>query len=129
MRYMMMTFGEAAEMLETQSTDWIRDMIELMQTFNAELRANGELVDAQGLVDGRQAKTIRVADGVAVATDGPFGEAKESMVGYWILDVESEERAIALGSDLAERLVALGGRQDPRDVFELRRIADGPPEV
>lgn len=129
MKYMMMTFGEAAEMLETKSKDWITGMIDVMQTFNEELRAAGELVDAQGLVDGREAKTIRTADGVAVVTDGPFAEAKESLVGYWIVDVESEARALELGTDLANRLLALGGDTGAEDVLEIRRIADGPPEV
>ncbi len=127
MKYMMMTFGEAAEMFETQSTDWIRDMIALMGQFNVELQERGEFVSAEGLVDGREAKTIRVLDGEVVETDGPYAEAKESLVGYWILDVESEERAVELGKDLARRLLALGGGGG--GVFELRRVADGPPPV
>ncbi len=129
MKYMVMTFGEAAEMFETQSKEWITGMIDVMHTFNAELRAAGELVDAQGLVDGREAKTVRRVGGRSVVTDGPFAEAKESMVGYWIVDVESEERVQALFCDLMDRLTALGGAADDRDMLEIRRIADGPPEV
>ncbi len=129
MKYMVMTFGEAAEMFETQSKEWIAGMIDVMHTFNAELRAAGELVDAQGLVDGREARTVRRVGGQSVVTDGPFAEAKESIVGYWIVDVESEERVEALFCDLMDRLTALGGAADDRDMLEIRRIADGPPEV
>jgi hypothetical protein len=129
MKYMVMTFGEAAEMLETQSKEWIRGMIEVMHTFDAELRAAGELVDAQGLVDGREARSVRRVGGASVVTDGPFAEAKESLVGYWIVDVDSAQRVEALFCELADRLDALGGAHDDRDVFEIRRIADGPPEV
>ena len=52
----------------------------------------GELVFARGLVDGSQAKTVRLDDGVPVATDGPYAESKESLVGYWVLDVDDEAR-------------------------------------
>ena len=129
MKYMVMTFGEAAEMFETQSKDWIREMIGVMQTFNGELREAGVFVDAQGLVDGREARTVTRRDGKSVMTDGPFAEAKESMVGYWIVDVESAEQVEALFCDLGDRLTALGGGTPDRNVFEIRRIADGPPEV
>jgi hypothetical protein len=129
MKYMVMTFGEAAEMFETQSRDWIVAMIDLMKTFNSELREAGVLVDAQGLVDGRDARTVTRRGGKAVMTDGPFAEAKESMVGYWIVDVESAEQVEALFCDLADRLTALGGSASDRNVLEIRRIADGPPEV
>ncbi len=120
MKWMMMTFGQASDMFETQSKDWIKDMIAFMHELNADLRERGELVDAQGLVDGREATTVRRIDGVSVPTDGPFAEAKESLVGYWVLDVESEARAI----EIATRVVDFVGAP-----IEVRRIADGPPEV
>jgi hypothetical protein len=33
-----------------------------------------------------------------VVTDGPFAEAKELLAGYWLIDVESEERAIEIAA-------------------------------
>ncbi len=131
MKYMLMTFGEAAEMFETKSPDWITRMIECMHTFNEGLRAAGELVETRGLVDGRHAKTVRIVDGVCVATDGPFAEAKESLVGYWVIDVESEARAIELALGLGDSLHQLdpSRNQDPSEAIEVRQIADGPPEA
>jgi len=41
---MIMTFGEAAAMLETQDPDWIRGMIQFMTDLDVELRESGELV-------------------------------------------------------------------------------------
>ncbi len=120
MKYMIMTFGEASTMMETKSADWIRKMIEFMHTLNDDLREAGELVDAQGLVDGSQAKTVRFQNGTPVPTDGPFAESKESLVGYWIVDVEGEPRAI----EIASRIVAF-----VEAPIEVRRVADGPPEV
>src|SRR6202521_220811 len=119
MKYMIMMFGEAGTMMENQSKDWIKEMFEFMHTMDNDLRESGELVDSQGLADGSQAKTVRFMNGVPVATDGPFAESKESLVGYWIVDVENEERAI----EIASRIVAF-----VKAPIEVRRVMDAPPD-
>ena len=119
MKYMIMMFGSAAEMMETQSPDWIREMIGFMQGLDVELRDSGEMVFNAGLADGSTAKTVSLVEGLPVVTDGPFGEAKESLVGYWVLDVDSEARAV----EICGRIVKYA-----RSV-ELRRVADAPPEL
>jgi hypothetical protein len=116
---MIMMFGSAEEM-QVQSKDWVAEMISFMMTLNDELTASGELVDARGLVDGSQAKTISLAeDGTVVTTDGPYAESKETIVGYWVLDVDSEARAV----EICGRIVKYA-----RSV-ELRQVADAPPEM
>ena len=120
MKYMIMMFGDQATMMDTRSTDWIREMIQFMHTVDSDLRKAGELVAGEGLVDPAQAKTVRVRDGVPVPTDGPFAEAKESLAGYWIVDVENEARAL----EIASRVVAF--IQEP---IEVRQVGDAPPEV
>ena len=121
MKYMVMMFGEAATMMETQPTEWIREMIAFMHKVNATSRqAERNLVDAQGLADGTQAKTVRFENGAPVATDGPFAESKESMIGYWIIDVENETRAV----EFASKIVAF-----THGPIEVRQVMDGPPEV
>src|SRR3984957_827070 len=57
---------------------------------------SGELLGAYGLADELIAKTVRVRDGVPAVTDGPYLEAKEFVSSFWILDVESEKRALEL---------------------------------
>jgi hypothetical protein len=60
---------------------------------NEELRQAGELVAVEALTDPTQAKRVRAgADGLPV-TDGVFPESKEFLAGYWIVDVDSHERA------------------------------------
>jgi hypothetical protein len=70
-----------------------------MMAIHEELTANGELVGAEGL-SGREAAKIVTHDGVGapVVTDGPFPESKEFLAGYWLVDVESEERAIEIAA-------------------------------
>jgi hypothetical protein len=119
MKYMIMMFGDQATMMDTRSPEWIRNMIQFMQDLDGELRSTGEYVDGQGLADPSQAKTVRVENGVPVSTDGPFAEAKESLAGYWIVDV-TEDRAI----EIASRIVAF--IQGP---VEVRQVMDAPPEI
>ena len=120
MKYMIMMFGDAGTMMETKSPEWIREMIAFMNTFNDDITKSGELVAAEGLVDSTQARTVRIRNGIPVATDGPFAETKESLIGFWIVDVDSEERAIELTSRVVEFT---------REPIEVRRVADEPPEV
>ena len=119
MKYIIRMFGDQKTMFETRSPEWIREMIAFMQTIDQELRDSGELIDGQGLVDPSEAKTVRLVDGVPVATDGPYAEAKESLAGWWIIEAP-EERAI----EIASRCVAF-----TTGPVEVRQVADAPPEV
>ncbi len=120
MKYMIMMFGSQVTMMETRTTDWIKDMIEFMHTMTGDLEKAGELVDSHGLADPSQAKTVQISDGVPVATDGPYAESKESLAGYWIIDVEHEARAV----EIASRAVAFTGAP-----LEVRQVMDVPPDL
>ena len=119
MKYMIMMFGSAAGMMEVKSMDWIKEMIQFMKNLDQDLRDSGELVFDAGLVDGSQAKVISIQNGIPVATDGPYAEAKESIVGYWVVDVENEARAV----EIAANIVAF-----THGPIEVRQIADAPPD-
>jgi hypothetical protein len=90
-----------------------------MTDLDQELADSGERADSVGLVDPTLAKTVRFEQGTPVATDGPFAEAKESLAGYWIVDVENEERAIEIASKIVSFI------EGP---IEVRQVADAPPE-
>ena len=119
MKYMIMTYGTAEEGVKAMGRDWMLEMVAFMQALDKDLRESGELVDDRGLADGSQAKTVRFENGIPVPTDGPFAESKESLVGYWIVDVENEERAI----EIASRIVAF-----IKAPIEVRRVMDAPPD-
>ena len=119
MKYMIMTFGSAEAGLAAMGREWMLEMVQFMHELDKDLRESGELVDEHGLADGSQAKTVRFENGIPVPTDGPFAESKESLVGYWIVDVENEERAI----EIASRIVAF-----VKAPIEVRRVMDAPPD-
>jgi len=119
MKYMIMTFGSAEAGLAAMGKEWMLEMIQFMKNLDEDLTKSGELVSNEGLADGSQAKTVRIKNGIPVPTDGPFAEAKESLVGYWIVDVESEARAI----EIASKIVAF-----VKQPIEVRQVMDAPPE-
>ncbi|MFG1948482.1 YciI family protein [Nonomuraea sp. NPDC048826] len=73
--------------------------------FIEELKASGELVLTQALVDPSQAVVVSVRDGRPVVTDGPFLEAKEHLGGYYLVDCESKERAIELAARIPDAAI------------------------
>ena len=58
-----------------------------------ELSASGELVGGEALADPSQARLYRWDAGQRVATDGPYSETKEHLAGFFLIDVDSQERA------------------------------------
>lgn len=89
MKVMVNMFGSAEGMARVRSSEWIADMIRFMTDLNDELAASGELVFAEGLADPSAAKVYDGSSGSVVVTDGPYAEAKESVIGFWILDVDA----------------------------------------
>jgi hypothetical protein len=68
---------------------------------NEELRESGEFVATQPLAGPDQAKLVRgERDGLPV-TDGVFPESKEFLLGYWIVNVETPERAYAIAGRIS----------------------------
>ncbi|MBB4907289.1 YciI family protein [Actinophytocola algeriensis] len=64
---------------------------ELMKT----IQESGEFILTQALADPANSKVVRGGD-VPAVTDGPFLEAKEFMGGFYLIDCESEERAVEI---------------------------------
>lgn len=63
------------------------------EKLNDELRANGELVGIEALTAPTSAKLVRADDNGLPKTDGVFAETKEFLAGFWVIDVDSAERA------------------------------------
>ncbi len=104
----------------------IQAHIGFMMALNKGLRESGELVSAEGLADPKQAISVRAGKDGAPVTDGVFPESKEFLAGYWIVDVDSTERAYAIA---AQASAAPGGGGAPLNMpIEVRQVMSGPPE-
>lgn len=87
-----------------------------------ELSKSGEFVATQGLAQPNEAKVVRgEKDGMPV-TDGIFPESKEFLLGYWIVDFETPERAYAIAGRIS---TAPGPGGAPTNMpIEVRGVRD-----
>lgn len=129
MRFMLLMQGKLSDMnsFKALAPQEIKAHIDFMHRFNKDLTEAGEFVSGEGLAWADQAKVVRAQPGGAPAvTDGPFPEAKEFLAGYWIVECDSEERAIALA---AKASAAPGAGGKPINIpIEVRQVMSGPPE-
>lgn len=104
----------------------IQAHIGFMKSLAQELSQSGELVAAEGLAGPDQAMLIRAGkDGLPI-TDGVFPEAKEFLAGFWIVDVESPERAYKIAAK-ASAAPGVGG--EPMNMpIEVRQVMSAPPD-
>ncbi len=130
MRYMLMMHAPRVGWQDAGIGTWppedIKAHINFMKTLNKELTAAGELVGAEGLDLPSQARIVRASDnGTPAVTDGPYPEAKEFLAGFWIVDVETKERAY----EIAARASAAPGRGGARMSIpiEVRQVMSAPP--
>lgn len=128
MKYMLMMntpSGGAYQIAQWPKKD-IQAHIAFMKEFAKKLSAAGELVAAEGLAGPDQAKLVRAGKDSKPVTDGVFSETKEFLAGYWIVDVESTERAYAIA---AEASLAPGPGGAPMYLgIEVRQVMSAPPE-
>ncbi|WP_040834052.1 YciI family protein [Nocardia brevicatena] len=129
MKYMLIKTYAPAAYCDTPITDWapedIAAHIEFQHTLGEQLAAAGELVDAQGLGGPEQARIVS-SDGrsAPVVTEGPWAETKEFLAGYWIVDVDSEERALEIA---AQASAAPGpGGKPIGEYIEVRPLMTAP---
>jgi hypothetical protein len=80
------------------------------------LRAEPGVTDGAGLLGTETATTLRMEDGKALVTDGPFADTKEYLAGFYVLDVPDLDAA----TELAARIPAVrqGGSVEIRPIMD-----------
>ena len=103
MKFMLMMHAPRGNTGDYQVSNWSPDDLKahigFMHELNRDLVKAGELVGAEGLAPPGEARVVRYnGDGVPAVTDGPFAEAKEFLAGYWIVDVDTPQRAYEIAA-------------------------------
>jgi hypothetical protein len=80
---------------EDITPDEVKKNLAEMGQFNAELTEAGAFVIGGGLQERATGTTVHYSDGESLVTDGPFAETKEQLSGFWLIDVESLDDALA----------------------------------
>ena len=103
MKYILLMTGTKAGV--NAYREWSKSDVEAHFAFlgrlNRELTESGELVANDGLGSPEEARVVRAGkDGMPI-TDGVFPESKEFLLGYWIVDVDTPERACEIAARLS----------------------------
>jgi hypothetical protein len=99
MKYLMLIYGNK-EKWDAILADARSEGIAKQVAFNKKYQDTGELLGAYGLGDKALARLVRRADGLPAVTDGPYQETKEYIASLYLLDVESEERALEIAAEM-----------------------------
>jgi hypothetical protein len=127
MKYILLMSGTKAgvDTYHAWSQKDIEAHMAILGRINNELTESGEFVATQGLAEPREAKVVRGEKNGMPVTDGIFPESKEFLLGYWIVEVASSERAYAIAARIS---AAPGPGGVPTNVpIEVRRFASYEP--
>lgn len=109
-------------MVIVKSDEQWEEMSEVEREFDslirwwADLRASGKIVAGAQLAPPRTASTVSWRGDSPIVTDGPYVEAKETVGGFGILDVETEAEAMEIVRSWPSRV---GIRIEVRPVVEV----------
>src|SRR6202162_5403578 len=123
MKYILLMSGTRAgvEGYHAWSKQDIETHMAVLQRINKDLTASGEFVATQGLAEPSEAKVVRGEKNGVPVTDGIFPESKEFLLGYWIVEVATPERAYAIAGRIS---AASGPGGVPTNMpIEVRRFA------
>ena len=88
-------------------------VLDRLHQVHATLHQAGKLGPSLRLMATTTAATLRKSE-PPVVIDGPFAETKEQLLGFYVVDVENLEEAIAIAKDL--------GKANPGGSYEIRPI-------
>jgi hypothetical protein len=112
-RYLLSVYG-SPERAEFGGYPSHEDMVQAFAdtgAFNERLRANGHLLFVDGLEPATTATTVDGQGEKPAFTDGPYLETKEHLGGFWVIEADDLDVALALAAE---------GSKACRGVVEVR---------
>ncbi len=97
--------------------------VEAMMKYNRSLQEAGVLLSLEGLHPPSKGARVSFSKGKPSVTNGPFPEAKETLGGYWMIQVNSREEAI----EWAKRCPA--GDNEIIEIRQVQELTDFPADV
>ena len=104
MKYMILIFSNpmSRQLWKSFSQADRAEGLRAYEALTEDLAASGELIVSEALADPSMGQRLEVSEGKTTPTDGPFAEAKEHLAGFYLIQCESFERAMAVASRVPE---------------------------
>lgn len=90
------------DVLGNLTDDQQKSIMDGHANFMAATKESGEFVLTQALGDPSQTTTVRGRSERPEVTEGPFAETKEFLGGFYLIDVESRDRAVELAQQIPD---------------------------
>ena len=97
MKYMLLCYDDESAWKQA-GEEALHDAMDEAVKLTHALNDRGQYLDASPLQPVSKAKSVRVRNGVPTVTDGPFAETSEILGGYYLIDVENLDEAIAIAA-------------------------------
>jgi len=112
MKYMLLIYLDEQALSDAERAQCYGESLELAH----QIDAAGQYLSAAPLYPTSTATSVRVREGQRLVTDGPFAETREQLGGFFMIDADDLDQAIAV----AERIpMASRGTVEVRPVVEL----------
>ena len=112
MKYILLIYGDERALSEAERQACYTESTRLAH----DLHSSGQYLAANPLQPTATATTVRVRNGKAVVTDGPFAETKEQLGGYFLIDADDIEQAVGIAARIP---MARKGTIEIRPVVEI----------
>src|SRR2546428_11952759 len=119
-RYMLSVHSDPAEPREAMTAEEMQHSWQEIGILEAEMKSTGAWVFSGRLHEPETATVVRVANGEILTTDGPFAEAREHLGGFYVINAEDLDAALALASKVTKVIGA------PIEVRPFADFADEP---
>jgi len=124
MKYMLTLISEEGgwddvtpEQMQAEMSRW--------EAFGKELEQAGAFIAGEGLQESATATTVRIEGDERLVTDGPFAETKEQVGGFYLLECENLDEAIAW----AKKVPLSGGGIEVRPVMDYTQYGYEEPQA
>jgi hypothetical protein len=117
MRYLLLIYSDEAESVYNKTGEEAEALMARWFEYTTEMQQAGKMLGGDALHLSNTAKTVRLSDGEAITTDGPFAETKEQLGGYYMVDAESEAEALAWAAKMPN--LPGGGAVEVRPLMEF----------
>jgi hypothetical protein len=105
-QYLLSAHSVEGEVRDPMTVEEIQHSYKQVSTLEAEMKSAGAWVFAGRLHDPTTATVVRVSDGEVLTTDGPFAESKEHLGGFYIIEAEDLDAALAWASKVSRTVKA-----------------------
>lgn len=112
MKYMLLVYMDENAMNDAEREQCYVNSAKLTH----ELDAKGQYVTAAPLHPVSTATSVRIRDGQSLVTDGPFAETREQLGGFYIIDANDLDEAIAVAKQIPP---ATKGTIEIRPILEI----------